>query len=183
LNVFEKLGARIIEVALPNVELTSVVESIIITTEPAAYHEDNLRNRPADYGDDVRALLEAGAAFSAIHYLKAQRLRSIIQKEFAAAFRKIDIFALPGAAIPASPIGETTVSIGGMQTDLEMALLRFPCPSNLTGLPAIAIPCGLNREGLPIGLQLIGKAFDEATVLRAAFTFEANSEPLPKPVL
>jgi len=181
LTLFEKLGARIVEVSLPNVELTSVIESIIITTEPAAYHEDNLRNRPADFGDDVRALLEAGAGFPAIHYLKAQRLRSIIQKEFAAAFRRIDIFALPGAAVTAPPIGATTVSVGGMQTDLGMALLRFPCPSNLTGLPAISIPCGLDSDGLPMGLQLVGKAFDEATILRAAFVFEKNSEPLPKP--
>jgi len=64
---------------------------------------------------------------------------------------------------------------------LPMALLRFACPSNLTGLPALSVPCALGKEGLPIGLQLVGRAFDEATVLRAAYTFEANSERPPKP--
>jgi len=183
LKLFEKLGARIVEVSLPNIELTAVIESILITTEAAAYHEDNLRNRGGDFGDDVRSLLDAGSAFTAVHYLKAQRLRTIIQKEFAEAFKKIDIFALPGSAIPAPPIGAKTVSVGGLETDIEMAQLRFPCPSNLTGLPAISIPCGLSKEGLPIGLQLVGRAFDEATVLRAASAFETHSEPLPEPEL
>lgn len=71
--------------------------------------------------------------------------------------------------------------ICGVETDLPMALLRFACPANLTGLPAISVPCGLSKDGLPIGLQLMGRAFDEATVLRAAYTFETHSEPIPKP--
>jgi aspartyl-tRNA(Asn)/glutamyl-tRNA(Gln) amidotransferase subunit A len=183
LELLEGLGARVVEVTLPNIELTSVVESVIITAEAAAYHEDNLRNRGADYGDDVRVLLEAGAAFTAVHYLKAQRLRRMIQGEFAAVFKKIDVFAMPGAAVPAPPIGAETVTVGGMGAPTETALLRFTCPSNLTGLPAVSAPCGLNCDGLPMGLQLIGRAFDEATLLRVAHAFEANSEPFPKPNL
>lgn len=183
LELLEKLGARVVEVTLPSIELTSAVESVIITAEAAAYHEDNLRSRGGDYGGDVRALLDAGSTFSAIHYIKAQRLRAIIQKEFAEAFKKIDLFALPGAPATAPRIGERTASIGGMEVDVEMAFLRFACPFNLTGLPAISIPCGLGGGDLPIGLQLVGKAFDEATVLRAAYTFEANSEPLPRPAV
>ncbi len=181
LELLERLGARVVEVSLPNIELTAVVESIIITAEPAAYHEDNLRNRGSDFGEDVRALLDAGAAFSAVHYIKAQRLRRLIQQEFADAFRKIDLFAMPSAPAAAPRIRATTVSIGGTETDIGMAFLRFPCPGNLTGLPAISVPCGMSKGGLPVGLQLMGRAFDEATVLRAAYTFEANSEPLPKP--
>lgn len=181
LSLLERLGAKVVEVALPSIELTSAIASVIITSEAASYHELNLRNRPFDFGKDVRALLEAGAAFTAAHYLKAQRIRRIIQHEFAEVFKKIDLFALPGAAIPAPKIGAETVSIKGMETDTQMALLRYTCPSNLTGLPAISIPCGMSRAGLPIGLQLVGRAFDEATLLRAAFTFESNSEPLPKP--
>jgi aspartyl-tRNA(Asn)/glutamyl-tRNA(Gln) amidotransferase subunit A len=183
LDLLQSLGARVVELTLPSIELTSVVESIIITTEAATYHEENLRNRGADYGDDVRGLLEGGSIFSAVQYIKAQRLRRMIQQEFAEAFKKIDIFALPGAPIVAPPIGAETVSIGGVETDVSMALLRFACPSNLTGLPAISIPCRLSRDGLPIGLQLVGRAFDEATVLRTAYTFEANADPLPRPPL
>jgi aspartyl-tRNA(Asn)/glutamyl-tRNA(Gln) amidotransferase subunit A len=183
LQLLEGLGARIVEVNLPNIELTSVAESIIITTEAAAYHEANLRSRAADYGEDVRALLEGGSVFSAVHYIKAQRLRRMIQQEFAEAFKKIDLFAMPSAPVAAPAIGAETVSMAGMETDLSMALIRFACPSNLTGLPAISVPCGRSQDGLPIGLQLVGRAFDEATVLRTAFTLEANSEPLPKPRL
>ncbi len=181
LELLQGLGAHIVEVHLPNIELASVVESILITAEPAAYHEDNLRNRAADYGEDVRALLEGGSVFSAVHYIKAQRLRRIIQQEFAEAFNKIDLFAMPGAPVAAPLIGAETVSIGDTEVDLAMALIRFACPSNLTGLPAISVPCGLGRQGLPIGLQLVGRVFDEATLLRAAYTFEANATPLPKP--
>jgi aspartyl-tRNA(Asn)/glutamyl-tRNA(Gln) amidotransferase subunit A len=181
LKLFEKLGARIVEVTVPSIEMTSVVESVIITAEAASYHEKNLRERPGDYGEDVRMLLQAGAGFPAMHYLKAQRLRRIIQAEFAAAFKKIDILAMPGSAIPAPPIGARTVPVAGTETDAQMALLRFTCPQNLTGLPAISIPSGMSGDGLPTGLQLVGRAFDEATVLRAAFTFEVNSERLPAP--
>lgn len=181
LKVLERLGAKVVEISVPSIELTSPVESVIITSEAASYHEENLRNRPMDFGEDVRLLLRAGASFLATHYLKAQRIRSIIRREFSDAFKKIDLFALPGAAVPAPKIGAGTVAIKGMETDTQMALLRFTCPSNLTGLPAISIPCGMSKEGLPIGLQLVGKAFDEATVLRAAFTFEQHAEPLPKP--
>lgn len=183
LEVLQALGARLLEVRLPNIELTSLAESILITTEAAAYHEENLRKRSTDYGEDVRALLEGGSIFSAMHYIKAQRMRRIIQKEFAEAFRKVDVFALPGAPVVAPPIGAQTVSIAGTETDLAMALLRFACPSNLTGLPALSVPCGLSREGLPIGLQLVGRAFDEATVLRTACAFETNVGPLPRPTL
>lgn len=181
LRLFEGLGARVVEIHLPSLELASMVESVLITTEPAAYHEANLRDRGGDYGRDVRALLEGGSVFSAVHYIKAQRLRWTIQQEFAKAFRNIDLFAMPGAPLPAPPIGAETVSIGGAEVDLPMALIRFTCPSNLTGWPAISVPCGLSREGLPIGLQLVGRAFDEATVLRAAYAFEVNAGPLPKP--
>jgi aspartyl-tRNA(Asn)/glutamyl-tRNA(Gln) amidotransferase subunit A len=107
----------------------------------------------------------------------------MIRREFSDAFKKIDLFALPGAAVPAPKIGADTVAIKGMETDTQMALLRFTCPSNLTGLPAISIPCGMSSGGLPIGLQLVGKAFDEATVLRAAFTVEQHSKPLPRPMI
>ena len=77
----------------------------------------------------------------------------------------------PVAEPPAPKIGETNA--------LQMGRLRFTCPSNLTGLPAIVVPCGLSTSGLPLGLQLVGKAFDEATILRAAYTYEAGSDTLP----
>ncbi len=181
LKLLEGLGARVVELHLPTLELTSIVESILITAEAAAFHEADLRSRAADYGRDVRALLEGGSIFSAVHYIKAQRLRRMIQQDFANAFRKIDLFALPAAPVPAPPVGTETVSIKGMEVDLPMALLRFACPANLTGLPAVSVPCGLSEEGLPMGLQLVGRAFDEATVLRAAYTFEANAGALPRP--
>lgn len=175
LKVLQGLGARIVEVSLPNIELASVIVAVIISAEAASYHEDNLRNRSDDYGGDVRTVFEFGASLSAVHYLKAQRLRRIIQNEFAEAFKKVDVFALPSAIFPAPRFGETNA--------LQMGRLRYTCPSNLTGLPAITVPCGMSTGGLPLGLQLVGKAFDEATILRAAFAFEQNSEPIPKPLL
>lgn len=183
LRLFEKMGARIHEVKIPSIELAVIAESVIITTEAASFHETRLRTRAGDYGPDVRALLEGGAALSAVHYLKAQRLRRVLQEEFARVFEKVDLFALPAAPVTAPRIGETSVSIAGAPSDLETALLRFACPGNLTGLPAISVPCGLDRQGLPMGLQLIGRAFDEAAVLRAAWAYENLRGPLPKPSL
>lgn len=183
LKLLEKRGARILEVKIPSIELAVIAESVIITAEAASFHETFLRSRAGDYGPDVRALLEGGAAFSAVHYLKAQRLRRVLQEEFARAFEKVDLFALPAAPVAAPPIGEASVSVAGAASDLETALLRFACPGNLTGLPAISIPCGLDRQGLPMGLQLLGRAFDEATVLRAAWAYENLRGPLPKPSL
>ncbi len=183
LKLLEKRGARVVEVRIPSIELAVIAESVIITTEAASFHETLLRSRAGDYGSDVRALLEGGAAFSAVHYLKAQRLRRVLQEEFARAFERMDLFALPAAPVTAPRIGEGSVSVAGTVSDLETAFLRFACPGNLTGLPAISVPCGLDRQGLPMGLQLIGRAFDEATVLRAAWTYENLRGPLPKPAL
>jgi aspartyl-tRNA(Asn)/glutamyl-tRNA(Gln) amidotransferase subunit A len=175
LRVMEQLGARIVEVNLPSIEFASAIEAVLVSTEGASFHEENLRHRADDFGTDVRAVLEFGASLSARHYLKAQRLRRMLQNEFAEAFEKVDVFALPGAIFPAPKLGETN--------SLQMGRLRFTCPSNLTGLPAITVPCGLSKNGLPLGFQLVGRAFDEATVLRAAYTFERNTEPIRKPSL
>jgi len=101
------------------------------------------------------------------YYAKAQRVRTLIAQDFARAFERVDAIATPTAPTPAFRLGEKT------QDPLQMYLSDiFTISVNLAGVPALSLPCGFSPEGLPIGFQLIGKTFDEATILRAAFAYE-----------
>jgi aspartyl-tRNA(Asn)/glutamyl-tRNA(Gln) amidotransferase subunit A len=95
-----------------------------------------------------------------------------MRAEFAAAFQDVDAIVAPTVPIPAPLISEQYVQIEGQQVGVRPALVGMNRPANLTGLPAISIPCGFTRDGLPVGLQLIGRAFDEVTLLRIAFAYE-----------
>jgi aspartyl-tRNA(Asn)/glutamyl-tRNA(Gln) amidotransferase subunit A len=99
-----------------------------------------------------------------------------LQAEFSAAFQEVDAIVAPTIPIPAPPITSDSVLIAGEQVGVRPALVGMNRPANFTGLPALSVPCGFTREGLPIGLQLIGRAFDEATLLRIAYAYERNHD-------
>ncbi|HSZ19915.1 MAG TPA: amidase, partial [Candidatus Acidoferrum sp.] len=129
--------------------------------------------RAADYGEEVRHRIEAGAKVPAHRYLAGFDVRKRLLADFGAAFQEVDAIVAPTVPIPASLIGAETVTIDGEETSLRAAIVGHCRPANFTGLPAISIPCGFTREGLPVGLQLIGRAFDEATLLRIALSYES----------
>jgi len=146
--------------------------------EALAYHQRWLTERPQDYGDDVRQRLELGMAFLGMHYVQAQRLRELIVQEWRReVFDKVDLLATPTTPIPAAPIEAS-------ELETTMTLVRFTGPFNLLGVPAISLPCGFTqggpstslRTGLPIGLQLVGRWWQEETVLRAAHAYEQATE-------
>ena len=168
LAVLEELGANLEEVTIPNLEYARAVNTVIMAGEAYAFHEKNLKARPNDFGEAVRARFRIGALLSASDYVQAQRCRQLVKRGFAEVLRKVDLLATPTTAYPAQPLEgyDATITVRGPS---------FTAPFNVTGLPAISVPCGFNAGGLPVGMQIAGKPFDEPTVLRAAHTYEQHA--------
>jgi aspartyl-tRNA(Asn)/glutamyl-tRNA(Gln) amidotransferase subunit A len=103
-------------------------------------------------------------------------MRKRLLAEFEAAFQDVDAIVAPTLPVPAPPIGAESVRIDGEEIGTRPAIVGHSRPANFTGLPAISIPCGFTRDGLPVGLQLIGRAFDEATLLRIAYSYERSND-------
>ncbi|MCM3587796.1 amidase family protein [Mesobacillus maritimus] len=183
IHVLERLGARIETVKLPALQFSEFAELVTITSEASAIHHDNLVKQPANFGDDVRFLLEFGELISSVDYLKAQQIRRQLDNDFAKVFEGIDVLITPTLPFLPNNIGESTVSINGKQLSFLDEVIRFTGPGNLTGLPAISIPCGI-QDGLPVGLQIMGPAFKEENVLNVAYALE-KTNPLKgrKPAL
>jgi aspartyl-tRNA(Asn)/glutamyl-tRNA(Gln) amidotransferase subunit A len=172
LKILEKLGARLVEVDLPSAPTQGEIFRNVVSAEACAYHEEYLRTRGDQYGADVRERLEFGRHVLFVDYARAQRARNLIKSECAAIFDVADVMITPTVPIAATPIGETTAQWGEETEALGSTLTRFTRPFNLAGLPAMSIPCGFTAGGLPIGMQIAGRAFDELTVLRVAHAYE-----------
>jgi aspartyl-tRNA(Asn)/glutamyl-tRNA(Gln) amidotransferase subunit A len=160
----EKLDARVIPVQVPDVEALNRAGLVILLSEAAAVHQANLHRR-GDFGTDVLALLDQGSLIPAADYVNAQRLRKLLLAEFHALFRGIDCLLTPTTPITAPRIGQTEITLDGVAHDTRMLTTRFVRGFNVLGFPALSIPCGLSPEGLPIGLQLIARPFDENLLL------------------
>jgi len=173
LATFVDLGAELVDVDIRNIHGNISAQLTIESAEPSTYHQRNLRERPEDYGEDVRTLLEAGEMLLATQYLQAQRYRALLRAEFLEAFRRVDVFVCPSLPFVATRIGETRVEIEpGQQEDMLSAIMQFTGVASLTGLPSLNVPCGFDPDGLPIGMQIIGRHFAEATLLRAGHAFQ-----------
>jgi aspartyl-tRNA(Asn)/glutamyl-tRNA(Gln) amidotransferase subunit A len=171
------LGARIEEIELPEVESAYLVGGITIACEATAYHAKDLRDRPEAFSEELRASLELGAFYSAVDYLQAQRVRRRVSEAIRGAMAPFDAVLSPTCPVPATPIDDSPPGHNALRH-------RNTIPFNLTGLPAISLPCGFTEAGLPIGLQIAGLAFDEAGILAVAQAYEAaggwqNRRPPP----
>jgi aspartyl-tRNA(Asn)/glutamyl-tRNA(Gln) amidotransferase subunit A len=178
LAVLEDLGAEIVEVSVPCVVEGMEAALTILMAEATGIHEEFLRTRPADYQPDVRARLEKGLAMGGVDYGRARRTGELLRRDLAILFQTVDLLATPMCGIPAPRLGQREVTIDGETVPVMLLLTRYTRLFNLTGLPAISVPCGFSSEGLPIGLQLVGRAWDEATVLRAAHAYETATTEL-----
>jgi len=160
LATFEGMGAQIVDTEIENIHGNISAQLTIESCEPSTYHQRWLRERPADYGEDVRTLLEVGEMLLATHYLQAQRYRTLLRQEFMEAFRQVDIFICPTLPFTATKVGAMKVVIeNGVEEDMLSAIMQFTGVPSLTGLPSLAVPCGFDEEGLPVGMQLIGPTF------------------------
>jgi aspartyl-tRNA(Asn)/glutamyl-tRNA(Gln) amidotransferase subunit A len=172
LTVLASLGASIVEIDVPEIEIQGACRNTIAFAEASCYHEKNIRTRPQDYGEDTRDLLRLGLLVPATDYLTALRVRRSVFGAFRNAFRSIDVLAAPSTPATAPPIGSAVLENG---EELRSGLLRLAGPFNTTGFPAISLPCGFDGKGLPIGLQLSSAPRKEALLLRVAAVLEMRS--------
>ena len=171
-----ELGASVTEVSLPMFADSQAISGTILMAESAAYHRDLLAREGDKLTPSVRLRLEAGLFVTAADYLKAQQARARFNHEMSQLFNEVDLLAGPGEPITAPPILATEVDIGGAAVGTTAALTQYTRPYNISGTPAISVPCGFSESGMPIGLQLAGRPFAEETVLRAAHAYEQNTE-------
>ena len=174
----ESLGADVRIVTLPDISKLNAVGRVILLCEASAALEPHLADR-GQFGPDVLALLDQGRLLPATDYIHAQRLRKQMQREFARVWSGVDCLIVPTTPNTAPRVGDATVKIGGREEDVRLATTRLVRSINLLGLPALSIPCGLSGAGLPVGLQIIGPAFDEALILRVGAAMEDGGVGIP----
>jgi len=174
-KTFETLGARIEEIVLPHLPTAVDRATSLVVAEANYYHESQgyYPSRSEEYGDDVRGHLKFGHNLRAVDFLSGLDARRDLIEDFRRALEQVDVILAPTSPISAPRIGHSQIQVAGeRETTVRAELLRLTRPANLSGLPAISIPCGFTSEGLPVGLQLMGPRWGEARLLAIARTFE-----------
>jgi aspartyl-tRNA(Asn)/glutamyl-tRNA(Gln) amidotransferase subunit A len=169
-------GATVDEVELPSVAEVAAASFAIVAAEALAYHAEWLRTRPDDYQPDVRERLRMGAFVTGVHYVRAQQVRALVRREVDQALARRDVLLAPATPIAATVLGESQAQLADGPTDARSALIRLTRPFNFSGHPACALPCGFTAGGLPVGMQIVGRPFDEATVLRVADAYQRATD-------
>ncbi|WP_243634595.1 amidase [Roseicella frigidaeris] len=168
-RVLRGLGARVVEIALPSMRRFEAATWTIIHAESFAIHQDHLRRTPELYGRVTRERIQLGAFVTGPHYVQAQRLRRMLTQEVDAVLARCDAILCAPAAGEAPALAQVDEGPWRRQQPLT-------APFNCTGHPAICLPAGFGAQGLPLSVQIAGRAFDEATVLRIAHAFEQATE-------
>lgn len=177
---FKQMGAEIVEIEIPELDEMRIAHATTILAEMALCM-GNYREHHKEHGTSVRLSLILGQAFNAMDYIQAQRMRTRAMAIFAKVFEKVDVILTPGTAIAAQPVPAGGYDIGWSDLGTDTELMRFVFPINLTGNPGIAFPVGYDGRGLPVGMQVIGRHWDEALLLRVAYNAETVvTRVLPK---
>jgi aspartyl-tRNA(Asn)/glutamyl-tRNA(Gln) amidotransferase subunit A len=176
LDLLESMGAVVTVVDLPMYKDTQAISTAILMAEASAYHQDLLRRDGDKLYPPVRLRLEAGLFITAADYLRAQQGRTIFNRQARRLLDDVDLLAGPTEPVTAPQLLAERVQVGEHEMGTVAALTQYSRPYNLTGFPAIAIPCGFSESGMPISLQLAGRPFDELTVLRAAHAYEQATD-------
>ncbi|MFD3504584.1 amidase [Streptomyces sp. NPDC058678] len=170
-----ELGAELVDVEIPMARYIQAVQWGLMVPEATAYHERSLRATPDLYAADVRILLEAGELTSAGDYLRAQRARTMMRDAWARMFDGIDVLAAPTVPMTAAEAGQEAVEWADGTTEaVSDSYVRLCAPANITGVPALTLPVGHDRAGLPVGMQLMARPFHDATVLRVGRVYEES---------
>ncbi|MEJ2706343.1 MAG: amidase [Anaerolineales bacterium] len=163
---FEQLGAYVEAREVPGGYEAAKANGLMVPSDAAVYHRQRLEERPQDFGEDVLRRLRTGAAYSSGEYILARRTQSVIRRQYKRFFEQVDVLLTPTTPVSAPPIE------GPDAVEQARRLTRFTAPFNLTGLPAISLPCGFTQDGLPIGLQMIAAPWAEKKLLRAASAYQ-----------
>jgi aspartyl-tRNA(Asn)/glutamyl-tRNA(Gln) amidotransferase subunit A len=170
IQVLAGLGAFLREVEVPDIVRGARANGTILIADAAAYHEDNIREHPDEIQDTVLARLQNGANVSGPAYARARRTQAEFKMALRGLFEDIDMLVAPTTPVVAQPFPE------GDNVATTGALTRHTGPFNVAGLPSISVPCGFSAEGLPIGLMLTGRPWEEALALRAAHAYQSVTE-------
>ena len=168
-KVFSDLGAIVKRVELPGMRDAAQANGVMVPSDAAAFHAERLQETPQDFGEDVRQRLDTGAGFTSTEYILARRMQSLKRYEFDRFFQKFDLLLTPTTPVVAPPI------VGPDAIKTARLLTRFTAPFNLTGLPSLSLPCGFSKAGLPIGLQIVSRVWNEALALKAGFAYERET--------
>jgi aspartyl-tRNA(Asn)/glutamyl-tRNA(Gln) amidotransferase subunit A len=174
----EKHGATLREISLPHLNESAEAAANISLAETRHIHKaaGYFPAHADEYSEEVRKRIDEGGNVLAVKYLAGLDVQKRVRAEFDDALQEVDAIVAPTVPVPAPPIGAEQVEIDGERIGVRTALVGMNRPANFTGHPAISVPCGFTREGLPIGLQLIGRSFDESTLLRIAFAYEQTHD-------
>ncbi len=172
LKEYEKMGCEIVEIAIPDLEANRIAHSVTILTEMAQAMNATYDKHHKEHALDVRINLALARQFKATDYLISQRIRTRIINHFNNAFKLADVILTPTTGVTAPEIKKGALPDGESDLSTTIEIMRFATAANLTGLPAITFPVGYTQKGLPIGLQVMGKAWDESTLLRMALAAE-----------
>jgi aspartyl-tRNA(Asn)/glutamyl-tRNA(Gln) amidotransferase subunit A len=172
----ESLGAKAVPVEISDLDGLLDCMLAITMSEASTYHQTSLRRTPELFTDETRLLLETGEMIPATTYINAQRARAAIKAAFRQALRDVDVLVTPTQPSTALKIGQLVSRIGSREESVFGVSARFCAPFNISGLPSASVPCGISADELPIGLQIVGKPFDETTVLRVADAYERHTQ-------
>ena len=175
-GVLSELGAVVESCSIPALNHCLGISSAILVTEAAETLFPHIRDRAGDIGADVRARLYLGAMTPAVDYIKAQRARAAYNEQLADAMQTYDLLLAPTAAIGAPRIDQEFVEVDGRQENALSLMSRLTRAFNLTGQPTVSVPCGFTTDGMPIGMQLAGRMWEDSVVLRAAHAYESATE-------
>ena len=169
-DVLQELGASITEINMDFLREAALANAVMLQADAAAFHRERLREHPDWFGADVRQRLETGTNFSATDYALARHAQAEARRRLEILFETFEAILLPTTPIPA-PVLEGEDAI-----ERARLLTRFTSPFNLTGLPALSVPCGFTTSGLPIGLQIVSRAWNESGALRIGYAFQQATE-------
>ncbi len=173
LDAYRRLGAKVVEVDVPDLPLINTLMHIVMTVEAATIHRRWLQTRRKDYADQVASRIEPGLFYPATRYAEALAMRATLAREFVdKALAKVDVLQLPTVPIPVPTIEETTRGDPAAVARVIGVIGHCTRGLNYLGLPAISVPCGFDAKGLPVGFQLAGRPFSERMLLRAADAYQ-----------
>ncbi len=184
ISVLKREGANIVQVELPDQRQLTAACQLVLAVEASAFHKRWLIERPQDYGPQVLMRLQNGLAIPGVSYLEAKRWRGPALAAYLAAVAGVDAVIAPVAPVAAPTLAESDVGNSPDAEAVIQRLTRFTRPINYLGLPSLAIPSGFTKSGLPVGMQLIGRSFDEAILLRIGAAFQRATdfhERVPEP--